>query len=130
MERIGRILSTGSETTAGNNLDWLKWLVVAALLGGGVYGNWYYTEESLLLRVVVMLVMALIAGFVALQTERGQTTWNLLKEARSEIRRVVWPSNQETSQTTMVVLVIIVIFALILWGLDSMLGWIVSSVIG
>ena len=123
-------MSTGSETTAGNNLDWLKWLVVAALLGGGVYGNWYYTEESLLLRVVVMLVMALIAGFVALQTERGQTTWNLLKEARSEIRRVVWPSNQETSQTTMVVLVIIVIFALILWGLDSMLGWIVSSVIG
>jgi preprotein translocase subunit SecE len=95
-----------------------------------VYGNWYYTEESLLLRVVVMLVMALIAGFVALQTERGQNTWNLLKEARSEIRRVVWPSNQETSQTTMVVLVIIVIFALILWGLDSMLGWIVSSVIG
>ncbi len=130
MERIGRILSTGSETTAGNSLDWLKWLVVAALLGGGVYGNWYYTEESLLLRVVVMLVMALIAGFVALQTERGQNTWNLLKEARSEIRRVVWPSNQETSQTTMVVLVIIVIFALILWGLDSMLGWIVSSVIG
>jgi len=130
VERIGRILSTGSETTAGNNLDWLKWLVVAALLGGGVYGNWYYTEESLLLRVVVMLVMALIAGFVALQTERGQNTWNLLKEARSEIRRVVWPSNQETSQTTMVVLVIIVIFALILWGLDSMLGWIVSSVIG
>ena len=123
-------MSTGSETTAGNSLDWLKWLVVAALLGGGVYGNWYYTEESLLLRVVVMLVMALIAGFVALQTERGQNTWNLLKEARSEIRRVVWPSNQETSQTTMVVLVIIVIFALILWGLDSMLGWIVSSVIG
>ncbi len=123
-------MSTGSETTAGNNLDWLKWLVVAALLGGGVYGNWYYTEESLLLRVVVMLAVALIAGFVALQTERGQSTWNLLKEARSEIRRVVWPSNQETSQTTMVVLVIIVIFALILWGLDSMLGWIVSSVIG
>ncbi|MEE2784767.1 MAG: preprotein translocase subunit SecE [Pseudomonadota bacterium] len=123
-------MSTGSETTAANNLDWLKWLVVAALLGGGVYGNWYYTEESLLLRVVVMLAVALIAGFIALQTERGQSTWNLLKEARSEIRRVVWPSNQETSQTTMVVLVIIVIFALILWGLDSMLGWIVSSVIG
>ena len=57
-------------------------------------------------------------------------TWTLLKEARSEIRRVVWPSNQETTQTTLVVLVLIVIFALILWGLDSLLGWIVSSVIG
>ena len=49
---------------------------------------------------------------------------------RSEIRRVVWPSNQETTQTTLVVLVLVLIFALILWGLDSLLSWIVSSVIG
>lgn len=123
-------MSTGTDTTAGNTLDWLKWLVVAALLGGGVYGNWYYGDESLLLRVIGLLVVAVGAGFVALQTERGRSTWNLIKEARSEIRRVVWPSNQETTQTTLVVLVLIVIFALILWGLDSLLGWVVSSVIG
>ncbi len=131
-ERIQRdeSLSTGTDATADNGLDWLKWLVVAAILGGGVYGNWYYGEESLLLRVVGLLALATVSGFVALQTERGRSTWSLLKEARSEIRRVVWPSNQETTQTTLVVLVLIVIFALILWGLDSLLGWIVSSVIG
>lgn len=123
-------MSTGTDTTAGNTLDWLKWLIVAALLGGGVYGNWYYGDESLLLRVVGLLAVAGLAGFVALQTERGRSTWNLMKEARSEIRRVVWPSNQETTQTTLVVLVLIVIFALILWGLDSLLGWVVSSIIG
>ncbi len=123
-------LSTGTDTTAGSTLDWLKWLVVAAILGGGVYANWYYGEESLLLRVVGLLVLATVAGFVSLQTERGRSTWSLIKEARSEIRRVVWPSNQETTQTTLVVLVLIVIFALILWGLDSLLGWIVSSIIG
>ncbi|NKC00131.1 MAG: preprotein translocase subunit SecE [Pseudomonadales bacterium] len=123
-------MSTGTDTTAGSTLDWLKWLVVAAILGGGVYANWYYGEESLLLRVVGLLVLATVAGFVSLQTERGRSTWSLIKEARSEIRRVVWPSNQETTQTTLVVLVLIVIFALILWGLDSLLGWIVSSIIG
>ena len=123
-------MSTGTDTTAGNTLDWLKWLIVAALLGGGVYGNWYYGDESLLLRVVGLLAVAVLAGFVALQTERGRSTWTLMKEARSEIRRVVWPSNQETTQTTLVVLVLIVIFALILWGLDSLLGWVVSSIIG
>ena len=124
------ILNTSTDTQEGSALDWLKWLVVAALLGGGVYGNWYYGDESLLLRVVALLVIALVAGFIAIQTERGRNTWTLIKEARSEIRRVVWPSNQETTQTTLVVLVLIVIFALILWGLDSLLGWIVSSVIG
>ncbi len=123
-------MSTNTETSAGGTLDWLKWLVVAALLGGGIYGNWYYQDESLLIRVAALLAGAMVAAFIAIQTERGRTTWNLMKEARSEIRRVVWPSNQETTQTTLVVLVLVLIFALILWGLDSLLSWIVSSVIG
>ena len=123
-------MSTNTEASSGGTLDWLKWLVVAALLGGGVYGNWFYQDESLLIRVLALIGVALVAGFIAIQTERGRNTWTLLKEARTEIRRVVWPSNQETSQTTLVVLILVLIFALILWGLDSSLGWLVSSLIG
>ena len=123
-------MSTNTDSAASNTLDWLKWLVVVALLGGGVYGNWYYQDESLLIRVAALLGLAVAAALVAVQTERGRNTWTLMKEARTEIRRVVWPSNQETSQTTLVVLVLILIFALILWGLDSLLSWGVSSVIG
>ena len=122
-------LSTNAENKAGA-LDWLKWLVVAALLVGGVFANWYYQDEMLLVRVVGLLAAAAVAILVALQTERGRAIWALLKESRTEVRRVVWPSNQETTQTTMVVLLLVVIFALILWGLDSLLGWIVSSIIG
>ena len=121
-------MSTNTETSS--SLDWLKWLVVAALLGGGVYGNWYYQDESLLIRVVGLLIGAAIAAFIAAQTERGGNVWSLLKEARSEIRRVVWPSNQETSQTTLVVLILVLVLALILWGLDSLLGWLASLIIG
>ncbi len=123
-------MCTHSVTTAGGALDWLKWLIVAALLAGGVYGNWYFQDESLLIRVLGLLGGAVVAVFIAIQTERGRATWNLMKESRSEIRRVVWPSNQETTQTTLVVLVLVIIFALILWGLDSLLSWGVSSVIG
>ena len=54
----------------------------------------------------------------------------LIKESRSEIRRVVWPSSQETTQTTMIVLLLVLIFSLILWLLDSGLSWLVSAVIG
>ena len=123
-------MSTNSEVTSAGALDWLKWLVVVALLGGGVYGNWYYQDESLLIRVVALLVAAGVAAFLAIQTERGRNIWTLIKESRSEIRRVVWPSNQETNQTTMVVLLLVLLFALILWGLDSLLSWFVSSIIG
>lgn len=123
-------MSTNTETAAGSSLDWLKWLVVVGLAGGAIYGNWYYQDESLLIRVAGMLAAAVVAALIAVQTERGRATWQLLKESRGEIRRVVWPGNQETTQTTMVVLVLVVIFALILWGLDSLLSWFVSSMIG
>ena len=122
-------MSTNAENKAGA-LDWLKWLIVAALLAGGVFANWYCNDEMLLIRVAGLLTTAAAAILVALQTERGKAIWALLKESRTEVRRVVWPSNQETTQTTMVVLLLVVIFALILWGLDALLGWIVSSIIG
>ena len=119
-----------AEKSLGTTLDWLKWSIVVALLAGGVAGNWYFQEVSLLIRVVAILAAAIVAGLIAVQTERGQGIWTLIKDARIEIRRVVWPPNQETTQTTLGVLVIVLIFALILWGLDSLLSWIVSSIIG
>ena len=122
-------MGTNVDNKAGT-LDWLKWLAVAALLAGGVFANWYYQDEMLLVRVSGLLATAAIAVLLALQTERGRSIWSLLKEARTEVRRVVWPTNQETTQTTLVVILLVVVFALILWGLDSLLGWIVSSIIG
>lgn len=119
-----------AEKSVGNALDWLKWSVVTALLVGGVVGNWYFAEASLLVRVIALLAAAVVAAVIAVQTERGRSIWSLIKEARTEVRRVVWPTNQETTQTTLVVLVIVLVFALILWGLDSLLSWIVSSIIG
>ena len=123
-------MSANTETSSTAALDWLKWLVVMALVGLGVFGNWYYQDESLLFRVLALVGAAILAVGVALQTERGRATWSLMKESRSEIRRVVWPTRQETLQTTMVVLVLILVFALILWLLDSALSWLVSTVIG
>ena len=122
-------MTTNAENKAGF-FDWLKWLIVVSLLSGGIFGNWYYQDEMLLVRVIGLLAIAAAAILVALQTERGRAIWALLKESRTEVRRVVWPSNQETTQTTMVVLLLVFIFALILWGLDALLGWIVSSIIG
>ena len=122
-------MTTNAENKAGS-LDWLKWLIVVFLLSGGIFGNWYYQDEMLLVRVIGLLAIAAAAILVALQTERGRAIWALLKESLTEVRRVVWPSNQETTQTTMVVLLLVFIFALILWGLDALLGWIVSSIIG
>ena len=123
-------MNSSTELKIRAPLDWLKWIVVSALIAAAIYANWYYQEQSLLLRVLGLLVAGGVVFFISITTTTGQNVWNLVKDARSEIRRVVWPTNSETTQTTMVVLVMVFIFSMILWGLDSLLSWFVSSVIG
>ena len=117
-------------TSEGSNFDALKWLVVVAIIAAGVVGNSIFAAESLLYRVLALLVLAGVAGFIASTTTKGRSFFQLFKEAKNEIRKVVWPTRQETFQTTAVVVVAVLIVGLLLWGLDSLLGWIVSSVIG
>ena len=113
-----------------NRFDVIKWVVVALIVSVGVFGDSYFSAEPVLYRAIALVVLALVAGFVALQTSKGKAFWSLLKEARIEIRKVVWPTRQETTQTTMIVVAVVLVMALILWGLDSLLGWIVSQFIG
>lgn len=96
----------------------------------GVGGNWYFGDWPLLYRALALVGIGLAGGFTALQTDRGQRVWNLAREARTELRRVVWPTRQETTQTTGIVLILVLVFALILWGLDSGLSGLVKMVIG
>ena len=114
----------------GSKFDTVKWLVVVSLVVAGVVGNSMYAEQSLLYRVIALLVLALVAGFVALQTAKGRAFFTLFKEAKNEVRKVVWPTRQETLQTTAMVVVVVLLIGLMLWGLDTLLGWIVSSIIG
>ena len=116
------------ETTT-SRFDSAKWFVVVVLLAVAIVGNSYYSEESLLYRVLGIVALALVAGLVALQTAKGAAFWALIKGSRTEIRKVVWPTRQETVQTTMIVVAFVLLAALVLWGLDGLLGWLVSLAI-
>lgn len=121
--------NTGTDNQGGA-LNFFKWLVVALLVAAAVAGNAYYSDQSLLYRVLGILVCSAIAAFVAVQTVQGAAFWKLAKEARTEIRKVVWPTRQESTQTTLIVVAFVILMSLILWGLDTLLGWLVSLVIG
>ena len=113
-----------------SRLDILKWSAAAILVAVAVVGNQYFSAEPLLYRVLGIVVLAVAASFVALQTAKGGAFFTLVKEARTEIRKVVWPTRQETTQTTLIVVAVVLVMALLLWGLDSLLGWLVSLIVG
>jgi preprotein translocase subunit SecE len=122
---------TEQQGATSSGLDAFKWLVVLALGAAAVVGNTYYAEQQpLLIRAPVLIVIGVLAAFIALTTARGIAFWSLVKEARTEIRKVVWPTRQETNQTTLLVVGVVLVVAVILWGLDTLIGWLMSLIIG
>ena len=113
-------MSTNVETPS-SGMDAVKWLVAIALLAGAVVGNYMYADQSVLLRAIGVVVAVAAGLVIAAVTEKGRTFLAFAKEARIEVRKVVWPTRQETTHTTLIVMVATVIMALILWGLDGIL---------
>jgi preprotein translocase subunit SecE len=75
--------------------------------------------------------VAIAAGLgVASQTIKGHLFIAFAKEAKLEVRKVVWPTRQESVQTTFIVMIATVIAALLLWGLDGALFRIVGFLTG
>lgn len=111
------------------SLDALKWFAVLLLVAVAVAGNMYYADAPMLYRVIGVVLLCGVAGVVFLRTTKGLRLTNLAREAKTEIRKVVWPTRPETVQTTLIVLAAVVIVAFSLWLIDSMLSWAIKSLI-
>ena len=110
--------------------DLIKWIVTLALLVGVVVANSTYSEVALLYRVLAIVAVVLVAVLIAFNTEKGNAFWELLKAAQIELRKVVWPSTQEVNQTSVLVVAVVIATALILWGLDALIGLVAGKIIG
>lgn len=115
---------------SGRGLEAVKWIVVAVLLVVAIVGNYYYRAYSLPLRALAVVVIIAIAGAVALMTIKGKATVAFAREARTEVRKVIWPTRQETLHTTLFVAAVTAVMSLILWGLDGILVRLVSFITG
>lgn len=110
--------------------DVAKWALVVILVVLAVAGNAYFADQALLYRVLGVVALGAVAAAVALTTTKGRALAELARGSRKEIRRVVWPTRPETIQTTAIVLVAVLLVGIMLWLIDTLLGWLMSGIIG
>jgi preprotein translocase subunit SecE len=113
------------ETTSGK-LDTFKLGLSLLIIIAALIGFYFYADETLLYRVLGLLTAVGISVGIAYQTEKGREIWGYFHDAQIEVRKVVWPTRQETIQTTLLVIGMVIIVAIILWGLD----WFLTKSIG
>jgi len=107
----------------------LLWLAIAVLLASMV-GYYYFTAHADVVRVLGLLGGVVVAVLIALQTAIGKNAWSYCIGARTELRRMVWPTRRETVQTTLMVVVVVLILAIFIWALDIVLAWAVTLLTG
>ena len=124
-------MTSHTETSQSGALDVIKLLVAAAAIIGGLYSYYFYEFElALPLRVLMVLVGTGAGIAIAMTSTQGKRLWHFIQGSRIEIRKVVWPTRQETTQTAIAVFVFTLIMAVFFWALDSGLLWLTRRFVG
>lgn len=107
------------------------WALAVTLLGAAAVGNTYFASHfSFVVRVLLLVGLCVAAFGAALLTNQGQKAITFVKESRHELRKIVWPTRQESTQTTLIVGAVCLVVALALWGIDSIIVAIINFLTG
>jgi preprotein translocase subunit SecE len=116
--------------TGPSALDTVKLAAAVAVLVGGIAAFYLLSSYPLALRWVIVFASLGAGVFVALQSAQGRAFWQFVQGSRVELRKVVWPTRQETLQTTLVVFVAILAMGIFFWVLDWVLGSVTAALTG
>ncbi len=111
-----------AENTGVALVDALKLVLAAAALVGGMVAYYWFENEPQVLRVL-MVLGGLVAGLVLLYwSAPGRELWDYVQGSRVELRKMVWPTRQETWRTTLVVFVFVMALGVFFWIVDWVLA--------
>ena len=120
---------------SGSPLDYVLWVIALILLGSSMMVNqhlpaYWAPANDVWVRVGVILACIIVALGSLYATHQGKGFVRLLKDARIELRRVTWPTKQETMTTSWQVLAVVLVASILLWCFDYALSWLMKFIIG
>ena len=110
-------IKSDAATTADN----AKLTVAILCVVAGIAG--YYLLDNLWLRWGSVVAGLTLGGVVVALSGYGRRLWTFSESARVELRKVVWPTRDETLKTTIAVFVFVTIAGVFFWLLDLVLAW-------
>ena len=122
------ITLTESSKEISLGLDTFKMIAAVAILVFSIFSFYYFTDLSVLIRVLAIIFSVVISLLIFFKTQRGLIFWDFLQGSRVEMRKVVWPTKQETIQTTLTVFMFVLVLGIFFWLLDFLLLYITTSI--
>jgi preprotein translocase subunit SecE len=111
------------KTQDAGTADKVKLTVAILIAIAGVVGYYVLANQATWLRWAAVVGSLVLAAVVVAFSRYGTEFRRFVELARIELRKVVWPTRQETLQTTVVVFAFVAIAGVFFWLLDLALAW-------
>lgn len=105
-----------------NGKDWSLGALIVFVTAGAFYLTYHHDFSSPII-VMLWIVWMLITMMLAYFTKPGQAAYAFAQAAKIELQKVVWPTRQETIQTTFIVMAMVGVTGLMLWVFDVFILW-------
>ena len=105
-------------------------IVSIIVLISGMILFYYFNDVRLFYRVLALISVVILSGFIGYQSDFGKLVYSYISDSKVEIKKVTWPTKQETTQTTLGVIVVVIIVGILLWLFDMLLGWAIGTLYG
>jgi len=109
-----------------------KTYLIAAIgvLVMGMILFYYFSDIRLFYRVVGMIAVLILSGYIGYQSDFGKLVYSYVADSKIELKKVTWPTKQETTQTTLGVIFVVIVVGILLWLFDMLLGWAIGTLYG
>jgi preprotein translocase subunit SecE len=109
-----------------------KTYLIAAIgvLVVGMILFYYFSDIRLFYRVVGMIAVLILSGYIGYQSDFGKLVYSYVTDSKIELKKVTWPTKQETTQTTLGVIFVVIVVGILLWLFDMLLGWAIGTLYG
>jgi preprotein translocase subunit SecE len=91
---------------------------------------YYFSDIRLFYRVVGMIAVLILSGYIGYQSDFGKLVYSYVADSKIELKKVTWPTKQETTQTTLGVIFVVIVVGILLWLFDMLLGWAIGTLYG
>lgn len=106
--------------------DLILWTAMGVMLLLAIYANNYFSHQAMAIRWIGWIIDALVLVSLFFYTTLGRRFWVFVQASRAELRKVIWPTREETVRTTLIVMAMVIVAGLFLWGIDTLLLWAVA----
>ena len=100
------------------------------ILAASIVGYYIFSDIHAVLRVLGILAGVALSIFVFYQSEKGRSWFKYLSSTKKEVKQVIWPTRQETTQMTLIVFVAVIVMSIFLWLVDMFFLWGVKLLTG